>query len=396
MKHKTILCLVLFLFLLVATVTATGTCTLDKENYFNGNNALLSCTCDTAQEENRVGYIVFMNDTRGILYSVAVSSGLCRTSFFGASVTLNQTYDYVGNASFSLNADGTGKPLLWTTDDINYDTYTYTNNTTSEHKCLINDFEGAPSYKLGEIGAVSAKVFDTVTGNPLSGAHCSVVGMSISREPLIIEPSYDGWGSPEVAIHSQSDGRIYFTHDMQELFWRLNATYLFRFHCYSNSNDSTIDHPAYDTVTGSSVQNKYCFVEHFFNTGTEDVRVIPIQDSSSSISIALFILMITFTLFVISFFKLSENEFINMIVKRAMLIFSIFLMMMNSGIMLTFIENANLGIDSIMVRYMWLLGWAGYLTIFITFLATIFSIVRKYQRHKFNERMGNNDDDDST
>ena len=140
------------LFFLVPSVFSAGVCELDKAIYHPGESATFFCSCSEKNEEDRVGYVVFQNDSV-VLDSVLVSSGKCKGNLFGGSYVLG-VGDGVGNVSFSLNSDGSGIPQDWDdVDDVRSDVFNVSGAHVSD--CLIVDVTGNPNgYDIGTIGSV--------------------------------------------------------------------------------------------------------------------------------------------------------------------------------------------------------------------------------------------------
>lgn len=113
-----------------------------------------------------------------------------------------------------------------------------------------------------------------------------------------------------------------------------------------------------------------------------------INDSTSSVSIVLFILAITLTLFIIPFFKtFSKIEITNLILKRSCWALAAYLMVLNSAILATISNNSGAGLNNEMFRYMFLFGIAGYMAITFLFISTIFNVLKMYRIKKDNERL---------
>lgn len=264
--NKKLLFLVFVLVFLVPAVLADGICELDKFDYNPGGTGTFSCSCDTATEANKAGYVVWQNDT-SILQVTAVNSGSCQTSFFGDSYTFLSGANYSGNVTFSLNADGTGIPTNWNqATDVIDDTWNVSGADVFD--CLINGIVGVPDgYDLGRLGSVKFVVSDASSGNPLVHVGCQVDGYNVDGTPILFEPYVAG----ESIRYSVSGGEVGFQHLMSESVWVVDTSYLFEFHCFCLPN-STHGHDCYDEVTGLNAGFKSCNVQALFTTGSGDYR----------------------------------------------------------------------------------------------------------------------------
>lgn len=122
--------------------------------------------------------------------------------------------------------------------------------------------------------------------------------------------------------------------------------------------------------------------------------VVDGRDQMSSIAITLFVLFVSFGLFILPFVKqFSKFEITNLILKRACWTIAIYLMVLNSAIMATIAEFAGIDLTAEMFRYMWLFGTAGYVLMGFMVLKTLFDVIKLYKIKKTKERTGESDDD---
>lgn len=113
---------------------------------------------------------------------------------------------------------------------------------------------------------------------------------------------------------------------------------------------------------------------------------------TADLAITIFILIITGSLFGLSAKKvLMENQYSNLIVKRACLALGIFLMIMNSAIMATLAEKAGLGLTQEMFFFMKMFSIMGYPILIILMLTTMFQYF-KLQKDSITERRTGNDE----
>lgn len=77
--------------------------------------------------------------------------------------------------------------------------------------------------------------------------------------------------------------------------------------------------------------------------------------------------------------KVSENQIIDLLIKRCLYIIGFYLMVMNSAIIHSIATTAGYSTAEI-TRYMFLFGIAGYLLMVATFLKTAFDIILTYNK----------------
>lgn len=255
--------LILVLVLLVPAVLADGDCNLDKYDYIPGESISFICSCDDNTEKNKAGFIVFQNETT-ILQATAMNSDNCMTSLFGDSFVLAADANYMGNVTFSLNADGSGSPTNWgdatdnTSDNFNV-------SGAGALDCVIEEVVAVRDAIIGMKNTVEFLVKNGVTGNGLIHAVCQLELYDVVGLPLAVEP----YGYTHSDRFSSSSGEVAFEHDFDELFWEIDRTYSFEIHCYCY-NES--EHSCYDEGTGLNVGFKSCVAQALFSTSSEDYR----------------------------------------------------------------------------------------------------------------------------
>lgn len=111
---------------------------------------------------------------------------------------------------------------------------------------------------------------------------------------------------------------------------------------------------------------------------------------SAELSITFFVTLTALGFLVTPFIKkkFSESEFVNMMVRRLCWIVGVYMMALNSGVMLS-IANANsLGVTHEIFRYMWLFGWLGYFLVGFMFIKLFIDIQKMLKIKKQKKRMG--------
>ncbi len=113
------------------------------------------------------------------------------------------------------------------------------------------------------------------------------------------------------------------------------------------------------------------------------------DDEMGSLSITVFVLLVTGFLVWLGFAKkFSENEVLNMVLRRCCWAVSSVLMAYNSGIMAVIADSAGLDVTTEMFRYMWFFGWACYLLAAFLVVSMFFTGTRMWKLKRESERMG--------
>jgi len=211
---------------------------------------------------------------------------------------------------------------------------------------------------------------------------------------------------------------------------KINTDYEFNFHVFNKSNglfitnetakcefhlyNSTGNHIINETVTefdhdydfeikvGGGNFSKVGFYSYIFQcNGTDNIggfvsaQLIITEtgfqndESNNGLPIMIFILSITFMIFLIPFYvKFHENEIANLVIRRGCWILTLFLMVLNSAIAATLAEISGLPLTSEMFTYMFIFGWAGYVGMMIMGFKTMLDFLNLMKERKQKKRFG--------
>lgn len=105
---------------------------------------------------------------------------------------------------------------------------------------------------------------------------------------------------------------------------------------------------------------------------------------SASLAVAVFVLTINVGVFLTPYLvrSFSENKISDLVIKRSLIVIGLYLMMFNSAIMMTIVDAATLPLKQEMVRYMWLFGIFGWVSIISLVWKTIKDIIKLWQKQK--------------
>ena len=340
---------ILYLILVILAtglVQALGTCALDKEVYHPLEISQFICSCSTGIEKNQAGFIVFQNSTGDVLQANAVSSGDCINSFFGDSFTFPSGSDYLGNATFATNADGSGTPTNWDDgDDIISDNFNVSGAGALD--CEITEITGVSAFALGEQVAIKISVEDGITTNPLVRASCIMDIYEVGEIPLHFWP----YQAEREYMRSSPEGEVGFLGTLSAGVFQKNTTYEIEFHCFC-INDTV--EACYDETTGLDAGFKSCSTKTLITSSTDDNRG---KDKYPQIFVLFTALpMILGIFFLVGAVSLDKNEHVAM--KTALYLLSLMTFFMSMYIGLTsvsqFYEYTSLQESTTFI--MWIVG----------------------------------------
>ena len=134
---------------------------------------------------------------------------------------------------------------------------------------------------------------------------------------------------------------------------------------------------------------------YYLNVSNKDTLSITVQsedEEMASISITIFILLVTGALFWLSAKKeLLKNRYADFIVRKSFIVLGIFLMILNSAIMATIAENAGIGLTQEMFFFMKLFGYLGYPAMAYLAFSTLIRSLKEWKIEKRNKRTGEED-----
>jgi len=159
-------------------------------------------------------------------------------------------------------------------------------------------------------------------------------------------------------------------------------------------NNTAINKPGYYTYIvwcNNSFQGGFLSAEFemVYNT-TEELKkyeTVGVNDSTQGISIMLFLLFVVSGLFYISTKQLIDHPITNMILKRGCLSLGFFIMALNSTMVARIALSGGLDISSVMINlYGLIFGWAGYITMVIIIVKTMFDILKLWRKQAYDKR----------
>jgi hypothetical protein len=123
---------------------------------------------------------------------------------------------------------------------------------------------------------------------------------------------------------------------------------------------------------------------------TKDGLSNDLNDSSSGIAITIFLIGITFFFMWMSFssYEFSLDMIANFIIKKGLLIISVYFTILNTAIISSIAAKANLGVSGDILTYTWIFGWGGYILIVYLIFSTLLRVIKLWKINKKQKRTG--------
>lgn len=141
------------------------------------------------------------------------------------------------------------------------------------------------------------------------------------------------------------------------------------------------------TASGSYLVN--------WSSGDSSKIILEGEDRMASLSVTLFVGAITLALFYLGMnHNFSKNSIANIIIKRCIIIVGLLLLSLDTAIIVTMADNAGLGVNKELFRYLWMINWAIYLFMVFLVYTTVLNILKLWDAGKKQKRMGNDNESD--
>jgi len=123
---------------------------------------------------------------------------------------------------------------------------------------------------------------------------------------------------------------------------------------------------------------------------TREVIVEAKEDTMASLAVVVFILFITIAMFLLPKMvkRFSRNEILDTTLKGLCIVLGLYLLGLDTVMVVTIADNFGLGINKELFRLLWLINWGAYLTMFGVFFGFFLKVLRLWRLKKYNKRMG--------
>ena len=112
---------------------------------------------------------------------------------------------------------------------------------------------------------------------------------------------------------------------------------------------------------------------------------------SAGIGILALLIIVNVGVFSIAKLKLSKNIILGHILKGGCVLMGLYLLTLNMTIAVTLADNFTLGINQELFRFLWLINWVIYITMFIIIFKYLLETLQLWTAKKIMRRMGLNE-----
>ncbi len=112
----------------------------------------------------------------------------------------------------------------------------------------------------------------------------------------------------------------------------------------------------------------------------------------TSVAVTIFIMLITIGMFILPRFFKMENKYLDSTLKGLCIVFGLFLLSLDTAMIVTFAAKAKLGISRELFRLMFFINWAAYLSMAIVTLTFGWNMLQMWNTDKQRKRMGFDDE----
>lgn len=117
------------------------------------------------------------------------------------------------------------------------------------------------------------------------------------------------------------------------------------------------------------------------------------EDDMASLAVTIFVSLITLGIFILPILikHFSSNKYLDHTLKNCCIVIGLFLLSMDTAMVATIADNADLGISKILFRYLWLINWTAYFAIVIVIISFVYRIFTEWSNDKKKRSMGENE-----
>jgi len=139
-----------------------------------------------------------------------------------------------------------------------------------------------------------------------------------------------------------------------------------------------------------NISDKDTYVWNVTNGDSGYVIVEEKDDQMASLGVIIFVMAIASAVFFAAFkVRFTGHELADYIIRKCLIIFGLFLMSLNTTIVVTIADTFGLGVNRELFRYLWIINWTIYLAMIMLFWTTITGTLKLWTTLSKMKRMGN-------
>ena len=138
-----------------------------------------------------------------------------------------------------------------------------------------------------------------------------------------------------------------------------------------------------------------CNISEVHGVDCENFWVREAEEEMTSMAVVIFIMIITLGVFFapIIFKKFSNNYYLDSTLKGACIVFGLLLLSLDATIVVTVADNAKLGINKEIFRYLWMINWGAYIGMVVVVLGFGWKMLQAWKIDDHNRKMGYDEDE---
>jgi len=147
-------------------------------------------------------------------------------------------------------------------------------------------------------------------------------------------------------------------------------------------------------TTGNYMSQVECNIGGIQGYDEDDFWVKEAPEEMTSLAVVIFIMVLTVGIFALPFIikRFSENQYLDWTLKGICYIIGLFLLSLDTTMVVTVADNANLGITSELFMLLLMINWAAYIAMVVVVLGFGYKMVMLWRDNKQKDRMGYDDE----
>lgn len=123
---------------------------------------------------------------------------------------------------------------------------------------------------------------------------------------------------------------------------------------------------------------------------TREVVVGVEEDEMASLAVVVFILFITIAIFSLPKLvkRFSTNDILDTTLKGLCIVLGLYLLALDTVMVVTIADNFGLGINRELFRLLWLINWGAYFSMMLVVLSFFLKVLKLWRTNKEKKRMG--------
>ena len=151
-------------------------------------------------------------------------------------------------------------------------------------------------------------------------------------------------------------------------------------------------------TTGNYMSQVECDIGGFIGVDEDDFWVREAEEEMTSLAVVIFIMLITVGVFMLPKLvkRFSHNIYLDQTLRGITFVFGLLLLSLDTAMVVTFADKANLGVTQELFRFLWIINWAIYLSMVIVVITFGYKMLQAWNIEKQKKKSGDIDFDNET